>query len=96
MDKAARLIEELQELVSSEYYPKALDQFREEGVRILGSLSHSTTHKKLLLLAAKINIGNHLPRKARKYMDQLVDEYPGIMQHLFCKNDFLQATRLPC
>ena len=78
IDKAARLIKELEELVSSECYQEALDRFREESAGILGSLPHSLTHKELLLLAAKINIGNHLAREAGKYMDLLIDEYPGI------------------
>ncbi len=82
MDKAARLIKELQELVSSELYQEALDRFTEKSAGILRSLSHSSTHKKLLLLAAQINIGNHLTREAERYMDQLADEYPGI------ENDF--------
>jgi len=78
MDQAASLIEELQELVSSERYPEALDRFTEKSAGILGSLSHSSTHKKLLLLAAQINIGNHLTREAGRYLDRLADEYPGI------------------
>ena len=78
MDKAARLIKELQGLVALECYQEALDRFTEKSSGILGSLSHSSTHKKLLLLAAKINIRNHLAREAGMYMDLLIEEYPGI------------------
>ena len=82
MDKATSFIEELQKLVSSEYYQEALARFTERSAGILRYLSHSPIHKKLLLLAAQINIGNYLTREAERYMDQLADEYPGI------ENDF--------
>ena len=78
MDKAARLIEELQGLVSSECYPEALARFRQKSSGMFESLSHSPTHKELLLLAAKINIGNQLAQKAGMYLDLLIKEYPGI------------------
>jgi len=78
MDKAARLIKEMQELVSSECYHEALDRFREKCAKALDFISNPKTRKKLLLLAAKINIGNNLAREAGMYLDRLVDEYPSI------------------
>ncbi len=87
MDKAARLIKELEELVSSERYPEALTLFGESCAKALDSISNPKTRKKLLLLAAKINIGNKLAREAGKYIDQLVKDYPSI------ENDFDYVTQ---
>ena len=85
MKKATRLIGELQELVSSECYPEALGLFEQKGAVILGNLSPSPTRKKLLLLVAKINAGNHHNHKVEKYLNLLIKEYPDIS----CDFDFV-------
>ena len=81
-DKTVTLIKELRELVTQEHYSRALALFDKEGEEILEHLPASAARNELLLLAAKINNGNTLPKKTENYLERLERENPDI------ENDF--------